>query len=383
MNRNHNVPHNPNGPQRPRQNGPAPNARRPQNQGRPQPGQNPRPQNLGRPPQAGSPIDSRRPQAGPGRPHSHAAPRGPRPHNQAGGYRPPMGGQAPRGQAPPPYGRGPVQPPRGQDPRQRQMAQYNQPQPPETGKRGRKAKKDKAAKAKGGVPRWLLITLDILIVVIIGYALYLFIKPMMDQKNAEGLKQQLLDEFEKNKQVITVNIDRNFGAVTGERYEDFGLDFMDNTADHDESDQVSLTYVGRLSIPKIKVITPLAADVELPSLRFGSGIHPEFAPINSPGLTTIFGHRFLTDGKDFNRLEEIVPGDQFYIDYAPTGKRYYYDVFEQVIIPQAELLSRVYETFDEDVVVLITCHPPIYGESRERLLVYARLDPNQTTDIPD
>lgn len=143
------------------------------------------------------------------------------------------------------------------------------------------------------------------------------------EKNRGDFKQEILEEFQKNKQVVQVNVPKkDFGKVTGEPD---GLQFVDNTKDT-ESGEVSLTYVGRLVIPKIQVVTPLAADVECVSLRFGAGISPDFSGINEPGLTAVFGHRFLTSGKDFNRLDEIVDGDQFYIDYAPTGKRYYYDV---------------------------------------------------------
>lgn len=264
--------------------------------------------------------------------------------------------------------------------------QSRQPGPPP--KRGKSAKKQAGQNKQGGVPRWVLISLDIVIVALVAVGLFFFLKPKFDEKNAEKLSKEILNNLDAQKTPIEVEVARNFAPVQGERNEDsVGVDFVDNNLDNTDSDSVSLTYVGKLAIPKIKVITPLSEEQGsdlLVSLRFGSGIHSGVGtPLGQPGLTTIWGHRFLTSGRDFNRLNEIVPGDQFYIDYLPTNTRYYYNVYQQDIIPHTELTERVYEHFDEDTVVLITCHPLIYNEQTERLLVYAKPDPERTGPIPD
>ncbi|MDO5015680.1 MAG: sortase [Eubacteriales bacterium] len=351
--------------------GPSPNAPQGAPQGRPRSPYGSAPNGAGRE------VPRQNRSANPGRvpPRPSApAPRSPRPAGQPNyqprqqsNHGPVYGsrrtqGHAPQTGRPHPYAQ-------GQDPAPRNKGKHKKSAPPK----------------KGGVPKWLLITLDVLIVVIICFALYFIIKPKIEEKNRDNFKQELLDEFEKKKQVIKVNVPKDFGKVTGEPDEVFGLDFVDNTMDN-TSDEVSLTYVGRLSVPKIQVVTPLAAmsnGVDYVSLRFGAGLHPDFAGIGEPGLSCVFGHRFLTSGKDFNRLDEVVAGDQFYIDYAPTGKRYFYSVYDQVIIDQDELPARVYEHFDDDRMVLITCHPPVYDVSTERLLVYAKAEPDLTIDIPD
>ena len=336
----------------------------------------PRPPYANAPNGAGRDVPRQHRAANPGRVAPRPggpAPRGPRPAGQPS--------YPPRQQA----NNGPTyngHRPQGHSPQPGRPYNYAQGQAPAP----RKGKQKKSAPAKkGGVPKWLLITLDLLIVVIICFALYFIIKPKIEEKNRDDFKQELLEEFEKKKQVIKVNVPKDFGKVTGEPDGAFGLEFVDNTMDN-SSDEVSLTYVGRLSLPKIQVVTPLAAmsnGVDYVSLRFGAGIHPDFAGIGEPGLSCVFGHRFLTSGKDFNRLDEVVAGDQFYIDYAPTGKRYFYTVYDQLIIDQDELPSRVYEHFDDDRMVLITCHPPVYEVSTERLLVYAKAEPDLTIDIPD
>ncbi len=248
-------------------------------------------------------------------------------------------------------------------------------------RRGKKSKNKAAEKgAKSGVPKWLLITLDILIVAIVALALYFILKPIIDERNAEDLKQKILKQMDEEKKPVTFEISKDFGEVQGERYEDFGVSFVE--PEDDGSKQVSLTYSGTLVIPKIGVKTPVADDVEKYSLRFGVGILPQLSALDQDGLTAIFGHRFLTSGRDFNRLDEILPGDQFYIDYLPHGKRYYYNVEDQVIINEKELRNYIFDYYEDNLVVLVTCHPAVYNEQNERLLIFARPDLEKTTSLP-
>lgn len=363
--------------------------------GRPQgQGQRPvRPQNPGpRGPQAGGP----RPYPGPGQgqarpampPRSGPGPRpqpsprpqaGPRPQGPGGPQRPHSANDRP---LPPPRMQGrPAPPPPYPGPQVRRGAGKNA-----NAARKKASSKQRPQNRQGGVPRWVLISLDVVIVALVAVGLFFFLKPKFDERNAEKLSKEILDNMEAQNSPIEVEVAKNFAPVQGERNEGMGVDFIDNSLDNTSSDVVSLTYVGKLVIPKIQVTTPLSEEQGndlLVSLRFGSGIHSGVGtPLGQPGLTTIWGHRFLTSGRDFNRLDEIVPGDQFYIDYLPTNTRYYYNVYKQDIIPHTELTERVYEHFDDDTVVLITCHPLIYNEQTERLLVYAKPDPDRTGPIP-
>lgn len=307
-----------------------------------------------------------------------------RPAARPGGMpgRPPQGPQArapqhrPMGSRPRPQGpRPPYQ--------ERNQAHRGYPQ---GGHPAAPSRRPAAKPKKAGASRWVLILLDVLIVAIIAVALYFFLKPKLDEKNADQLQQEILKEMNDKHQAVQVEVDKEFGKVQGERMENFGgVDFVDNDQDYDDNAKVSLTYVGRLVIPKINVVTPLSEDTTaaalLPALRFGVGmLH---APLTEPGLTTIWGHRFLTKGRDFNRLDEVQVGDQFYIDYMPTGERYYYTVYQTDIIPWQDLEGRVSEYFEDNRVVLITCHPPVYNEQNERIMVYAKPDLDKTTKIPE
>lgn len=344
------------------------------------------------------------PFAGPNRP-AHAPSSRPRPRQRAAanqnGRDRERSAAYPNGRAPLGHGRRPqsamgnpqqdrrpgqIPPPPGRR-RRPTPAPGPRPQFRDKGAKTQAVKPAKQKKSSGGVPRWVLILLNFLIVIPVIVAIYFFWKPYNDEKNADEFKEELLAKMEQEKTPFQVKVPKYFGMVQGERNEDFGVDFVDNAEDQITTDKVTLNYVGKLVIPKIAVETPLSYDDHpelLISLRFGSGIHAgsAFANINEPGLTTIWGHRFLTNGKDFNRLDEIVEGDQFYIDHLPTGKRYYYTVTEQLIIERDQLPDYMFAEYDEDVVCLVTCHPPVYGADNQRLMVFAKPDPERTIDLP-
>lgn len=315
-----------------------------------------------------------------GYPQQRPAPTGsmPRPYPNNQGY---PGGNTHSRPLPPPNqangshpGARPV--PQGYYPPQNRRGTYAQGQAWESEAVSPKGKKHKKGSKKGGkVSRWILILLDLLIVVIIGLAIYFLVKPKIDEKNALDLQNTLRDKLRKERQVVNIEVPKGFGAVAGEDYENInGVRYVDNDQDN-VGDTVSLTYVGLLTIPRIGVSIPVSNVADNNSLRFGVAIHQDFAGINDPGLTSIFGHRFLTKGRDFNRLDEVGVGDQFYLDYNEDGKRHTYEVDQRDIIPQAEILQRVEDAsfLEKDKhVMLITCHPLQYGNSTERILVYGK-----------
>lgn len=237
---------------------------------------------------------------------------------------------------------------------------------------------------KKGVPKWVFLLLDLLIIAILILAGWFYIKPQLDRKDGLDFEDQLRESLRQNKnQVVDVEIDPNFGRVVGgEVVEDASGGFVDMNADRPKDQKVHLSFVGRLIIPRIGVDIPTANSV-LEALRFGVGIHPDYPGINDPGTTLIFGHRFLTKGRDFNQLDKMQVGDEFYLDYNVDGKRHVYRVFDVKYIQLPELYERVNDTFEQKTVMLITCHPPVYGASNERILVYAEELMDQMVDIPN
>lgn len=248
---------------------------------------------------------------------------------------------------------------------------------------GRPTRKRTDGKKKSATSKWIIPLLNITIVACIAIAAYLLIWPMINERKAREINESIAAQLKAHPdQTFETVIGKNVGALPQEEYEKIP-GFVPNERDN-ESDEavVKLTYVGRLVYPKLAIDSPLANDAENYSLRFGVGIHQDFAGLLEPGLTNIFGHRFLTKGRDFNRLGEAAVGDQFYIDYNVDAMRHYYRVSDVVIIGMDDIYPKVYEEFEEKTVLLITCHPAVYGNQNERLLVYANPIEDLTEPIP-
>lgn len=214
---------------------------------------------------------------------------------------------------------------------------------------------------------------------VICAGLYFLIAPKVAEHQAEQVKKDLLDQLEQNPDgVVQVKVDRDLGAFAGETPE-IGFEFEEPDP-ATLPDEVTLQYVGRLVIPKISLITPVANDVSYQSLRFGVGIHPQSAPLTDVGKTSIFGHRYISKGRDFNRANELEVGDKFYIDYNVDGKRHFYEVFQVDYIQAKEIEARFLEPFQENVIMFVTCHPATYGDFSQRLLIYSK--PTHSEPIP-
>lgn len=254
-----------------------------------------------------------------------------------------------------------------------------------SGRRPEPKRGSRQARTKQGkkTSRWVLALLDIGIVAVLGAAVFFLLKPIIMERQVERYKANTLERLQRNpNETIIEKVDKNFGKVFGESAEPLppGVEFVDNDADLPDSETITVNFVGRLVIPRIGCNTPLSLDYGvMPSIRFSAGIHGSFANLLDPGLTNIFGHRYLTKGRDFNRLNEMEPGDQFYIDYNVDGLRHFYKVTEVKIIPREEIQERVYDQFEQKTLCLITCHPPNYSDDSERLLVYAVPDDSMET----
>ena len=256
----------------------------------------------------------------------------------------------------------------------------------ETAKKTMDKKEVASPDQKKNSRRWLITLLNVLIAVICLVAVFLYLWPIYQEQLAVNFKNKLLKNLEENpKQIVQFEVPKNYGAIVGEAHETVpGVNFIDNEEDDTEGDSVvQVTYVGRLVYPKLGMNAPLSKDISLVSLRFGVGIFPESADLLEDGMTSIWGHRFLTRGRDFNRLGEAEVGDKFYIDYNVDGMRHNYEVYQIDIIPEGEIYARAYEKFEENIVMLVTCHPLNFDAQNERLLVYAKPLPELDKEIPE
>lgn len=137
----------------------------------------------------------------------------------------------------------------------------------------------------------------------------------------------------------------------------------------------------KLIIPKINVDVPVDFNAtpdhntQMAAMEHGVawfGIPGANSKPGQVGNTPISGHSsndILSSGQYkyiFAKLDQLVEGDTFYINYE--GKRYTYAVTKSEVVRPSQIDKLIYPT-DKPVVTLITCTP--LGTSLNRLLVTA------------
>ncbi len=137
----------------------------------------------------------------------------------------------------------------------------------------------------------------------------------------------------------------------------------------------------KIEIQKIGVDNIVVEGVSLSDLKKGPGLYPASPLPGQTGNSAIAGHR-TTYGAPFNRIDELVPGDEIVIT-TPQGQfRYFVSDEEgdgngnQIVSPsQVEVLR----DFGDNRLTLTACHPKY--SARQRIVVVAKLAP-ETTALP-
>lgn len=132
---------------------------------------------------------------------------------------------------------------------------------------------------------------------------------------------------------------------------------------------VSQTVLGVIKINKIKVKAPIVEGVKAGNLRVGVGHIPGTSAIGKLGNCALAGHRSYTFGKFFNRLDEVVVGDEIVL--TTKKEDLYYKVYEKLVVKPNDV-SVLKGSKDKSTITLITC-TPIYVASH-RLILHASLE---------
>ncbi|MBX7160537.1 MAG: class E sortase [Acidimicrobiia bacterium] len=142
-----------------------------------------------------------------------------------------------------------------------------------------------------------------------------------------------------------------------------------------------LDGVARIRIPKLGVSAVVVNGTDREALQHGPGlfdVHPDdgVAPVPAaPGNTTIAGHR-TTFGAEFNRIDELVPGDQIFLDTV-AGTTAYTVAGQQVVDP---LDTSVALQYGDNRLTLSTCNPKF--SARTRLIVTAMMSAGPFMGMP-
>lgn len=123
----------------------------------------------------------------------------------------------------------------------------------------------------------------------------------------------------------------------------------------------------KITIPKINSSWVGYEGTNIPSLKRGPGHYIGTAKPGELGTCVIAGHR-TTYGKPFNRVDELVNGDQIILE-TMDGKQFTYLVTGKMeVLPND--LSAIKQT-EYASLILTTCTPKYYA--KRRLLIFAKL----------
>ncbi len=129
--------------------------------------------------------------------------------------------------------------------------------------------------------------------------------------------------------------------------------------------------LGIVRIPSLGVDRAMVQGITVPDLRKGPGHYPDSPLPGQLGNVAIAGHR-TTYGAPFNRIDELVPGDE--ITIVTLSGTYHYSVTGQQIVSPRDV--GVLNPTPNATLTLTTCNPKY--SARQRLIVTATLDEDKS-----
>jgi sortase A len=126
----------------------------------------------------------------------------------------------------------------------------------------------------------------------------------------------------------------------------------------------------RIRIPTIGVDKIVVEGVALADLKKGPGHYPDSPLPGQEGNAAIAGHR-TTYGAPFNRIDELVAGDEILVETVQGEFRYL--VREQLIVSPSQV--EVLDDKGDNRLTLTACHPKY--SARQRIVVVAELAPEE------
>ena len=130
--------------------------------------------------------------------------------------------------------------------------------------------------------------------------------------------------------------------------------------------EVKKDILGILKIKKINLTLPILDGATLLNMKYGAAKIKGTTAIGQIGNTGIAAHRSYTYGRNFNRLDEIEPGDE--IQIVTANATYNYVVYEKLIV-RPDDLSVLNRNNKDKILTLITCHP--LRIATHRLIIHA------------
>ena len=134
--------------------------------------------------------------------------------------------------------------------------------------------------------------------------------------------------------------------------------------------------VAVIRIPSIGVERRVVEGTDVDDLREGPGHYAESPLPGQAGNAAIAGHR-TTYGAPFNRIDELVPGDEIQVQTVQGTAVYKVDQAPFVVSPdQVEVLN----DYGDNRLTLTSCHPKL--SSSKRMIVTAELEGTPFPPLP-
>ncbi len=144
-----------------------------------------------------------------------------------------------------------------------------------------------------------------------------------------------------------------------------------DTASQDEkakAEYIRQHVEGILRIEKIKLELPILKNATKQNLQLSVSSIEGTERAGEIGNYSIAGHRNRTFGRNFNRLDELQPGDR--IEVETKDYTFIYEVYEKLYVLPNEVWVLKGDGINSDIS-LITCHP--MKNPTHRLVVKGRL----------
>jgi sortase A len=201
----------------------------------------------------------------------------------------------------------------------------------------------------------LIFVLIIAGIIIIGSAVYMRVSSEIKQKNMLNIYEKSIDKEGKKDIKNVSNIDTAVNVNTN--------------AIISKSDDPNLGgLVGEIIIPKINLKAVIGEGTDMETLKYALGHFTGTAMPGAKGNFCVAGHRSYTYSEMFNRLDELVVGDEITVKTVKNEFRYKI-IQKKVVLPEE---VSVLDQGNDHLITLITCTP--IRVATHRLIIIGKLE---------
>ena len=135
----------------------------------------------------------------------------------------------------------------------------------------------------------------------------------------------------------------------------------------DEYEDVPVTAIGTIEIPKLGLVHELYTGIWLTVLDRGPGLWPGTAEPGGYGNSVIAGHR-VTNSRPFHDIDQLESGDEIVV--TTDAGRFVYRLTGAEVVDPVEGM-RIVDQAPGHAITLFACHPP--GSAAYRYVVVGEL----------